>query len=51
MWTMLGLFNFHIARRLGFAISHNTDQRGWRPWWNGKHVRGTWKIIAPQAWR
>lgn len=50
MWTALGLFNYHVARRLGFAIMHDTTPQAWRPWWNGKHVRGTWQVTTPQRW-
>jgi hypothetical protein len=43
--TALALINRVLWKRLGVAISHRVDGDHWRPWWHGRHVPGSWRII------
>lgn len=52
-WTALGTLNFTLRVTIGRAISHDAahgaGNPGWRPWWHGKHKRGTWRIVRMGA--
>lgn len=48
--TALGILN-RITKHVGWCLAHEVSEPpGWRPWWHGEHVKGTWRWEPASKW-